>query len=130
MSVLEILVIAILSTCFTYYININLNRGGVIASAIVTLSSGIILPYLFPVNGTLFATVATSGSYAAMVSIDIFPKFKDMIFIGTFVGIIFILTQDVFVGVGGRLGSIAAISGFTWLGIRNLGSRLVDKYTI
>lgn len=122
--IIEIIIVAILATCITYFININLNQGGVMASAIVTLLSGIILPYLFPDKGALLATVAASGSYGAMVSIDIFPKLVDMVFVGVFVGIIFLLTQDVFIGVGGKLGSIAAISGFTWLGIRNIGHRI------
>lgn len=124
--IIEIIIIAILATCITYFININLNQGGVMASAIVTLLSGIILPYLFPDNGSLLATVAASGSYGAMVSIDIFPKLMDMVFIGIFIGVIFLLTQDVFIGVGGKLGSIAAISGFTWLGIRNIGTKFIS----
>ncbi len=118
MMIFMIIITAILATCLTYFICFNLDKGPVLASAVVTLASGILLPYLFSDGGAVLAGVATCGSYAAMVSKSKFPELKDMIFVGIICGTVFALTQDVFVGVGGRLGSIAAISGFTWLGLR------------
>lgn len=123
MALITILV-SVLSTCITFFINVNLKRGPVFASAIVTLTSGILLPYFFPEVGKSLAIMATCGSYAAMVSIEKFPKMKDMIFVGIICGIVYILAKDVFIGVGGRLGAMAAISGFTWLGIKNIKSKI------
>ena len=115
-----IIIIAVIATCLTYFICFNLDKGPVLASAIVTLVSGILLPYLFSDGGTLLAGVATCGSYAAMVSKTKFPRLTDMVFVGIICGTLFALTQNVFVGVGGRLGSIAAISGLTWIGMRKI----------
>lgn len=124
--IFKIIIIAVLATCLTYFITFYLKRGPVLASAIVTLASGIILPYVFPEDGVLLATVATAGSYAAMVSREKFPRLLDMVFVGIICGTVFALTQDVFVGVGGRLGSIAAISCFTWLGVKEFRKRTTN----
>lgn len=119
-----IILVAALATSLTYLIIHKLKKGPVIASAVVTLLSGILLPSLLPEEGMLLATVATAGSYAAMVSKEKFPRLVDMIFVGVLCGIVFILTQEVFVGVGGRLGSIAAISCFSWLGLKRIKDRV------
>ena len=121
---LNIIIVSVLASCITYFININLKKGGVMASAIVTLFSGIVLPYIFPNIGLTLATVATTSSYAAMVSKEKFPKITDMVFVGVIVSVVFVLFQDVFVGVGGRLGTMAAISGFTWLGIKKISNKI------
>lgn len=120
MMTFMIIITAIMATCLTYFICFNLDKGPVLASAIVTLISGLLLPYFFSTGGSLLAGVATCGSYAAMVSKAKFPRLTDMIFVGIICGTVFALTQDVFIGVGGKLGSIAAISGFTWLGIKRV----------
>lgn len=122
-----ILLVGVLSTCITYFISIHLKRGPILASAIVTLASGISFPYIFKDGGLLLAIVATTGSYAAMVTRDKFPHLSDMVFVGLLCGILFLLTQDVFLGVGGRLGSIGAISGLTWLGFNKLKNKLNHK---
>lgn len=120
-----ILLVAVLATSVTYTIIYKLKKGTVLASALVTLTSGIVFPYIFPEKGILLATVATAGSYAAMVSREKFPRLLDMVFVGIICGLVFILTQEVFVGVGGRLGSIAAISCFTWLGIKKIKDKVL-----
>lgn len=126
MSLITVIV-SVLATYTTYYINFNLKRGPVFASAIVTLTSGILLPYFLPEVGKSLAIMATCGSYAAMVSVEKFPKIKDMFFVGIICGVVFILASDVLLGVGGRLGAIAAISGFTWLGIKNIKNKILYK---
>ena len=123
MTIMVILV-AVLATSLTYLIIHKLKKGPVIASAVVTLISGLLFPNLLAEEGMLLATVATAGSYAAMVSKEKFPRLVDMIFVGVFCGVIFLLTQEVFVGVGGRLGSIAAISCFSWLGLKKIKDRV------
>lgn len=122
---INIIIVSVLASCITYYISINLKKGIVMASAIVTLFSAIILPYIFPNVGVTLATVATTSSYAAMVSKEKFPQIRDMLFVGVIVGILFILFQDVFVGVGGKLGSMAAIAGFAWLGIKKASRKYI-----
>lgn len=118
---LIIIISAVAATVLTYYISLNLKRGTVFASGLVTLVAGI----LFQSGLYEIGVVAACGSYAAMVSKEKFPNISDMIYVGILCGIIFLLTQSVFVGVGGRLGSIAAISGFAWLGIKNIKKRAI-----
>jgi ABC-type polysaccharide/polyol phosphate export permease len=117
------MIVAIFSACLTYFLSLHLKKGPTLASAIVTLSSGLLLPYFFTEGATL-ALVATTASYAAMVSEAKFPKLIEMVGVGAICGLVFSLTHDVFVGVGGRLGSIAAISGLSWLGLK----QIIDKF--
>lgn len=125
MAVLTI-VVAIFATCITYYISINLNKGAVFASSIITITAGIIFPYILPEGGGTLAAVAACGSYAGMVSKEKFPSMMDMVFVGLICGSVFILASNAYVGVGGRLGTMAAISGFTWLGIKKINENRIN----
>ncbi|MGO1470068.1 MAG: hypothetical protein ACTHW2_08610 [Tissierella sp.] len=119
----RILIVAVTAACITYYLSIHLKKGPVLASAIVTLLSGLLLPAIFE-DGSTLAIVATTVSYAAMVSTDKFPKIYEMIVVGIISGIIFILAEGVFIGVGGKLGSIAAISGLSWFGFKEIFKKI------
>ncbi len=120
MEVLIILIISILAGITTYIISIKLNKGAVLASALVTLASGIILPYFFPkIGGTLTAAAACS-SYAGMISEKNAPKLWDMLIISLLTGTLFITASSAYIGIGGRLGTIAALSCFNWLGIKKI----------
>lgn len=119
---LMIVLIGIIAAYITYYISIELKKGAVFASAIVTLTAGLLLPRIF-VDGAILAAVAACSSYAGMVSKDKFKSSKDMIFVGLICSLIFIVTLDAYVGVGGRLGTIAAIAGFSFLGMKGYLNR-------
>ena len=88
-----------------------------------------LLPHFF-IEGDTLALAATTASYAAMVSTIKFPKLIEMVAIGCICGIVFNLTQDVFVGVGGRLGSIAAIAGFSWFGLKQIIEKFMGKISL
>ena len=49
-----------------------------------------------------------------------------MVFVGLICGSVFILASNAYVGVGGRLGTMAAISGFTWLGIKKINENRIN----
>lgn len=102
----------------TYYINHFTNKGPVFASGIVTLAAGLILPRLFPGNGTVFALAATSASYAGMAARARIRGFVDMTICSVLVAALFILTTNAFVGIGGKLGTIAAIAVLITWGVR------------
>lgn len=118
-----IILTAVLAGISTYFIANKLNKGDVFASATVTLISGIIFPFFFPEVGTTLMAVAACASYAGMVSIRNAPSIKEMIIISVIAGIIFILSSKAYVGVGGRLGTIAAISCLTLLGAKAIINR-------
>ena len=108
----RIILVAIIAACTTYYLSVYLKKGPVFAS-------GLLFPNIFE-DGNTLAIVATTVSYAAMVSTDKFPKIYEMIAVGIIAGTVFILAENVFVGVGGKLGSIAAISGLAWFGLKKI----------
>lgn len=113
-----ILIVSVVAAIASYYINIIIKKGAVFGSAIVVLISGIIFPHLIPEIGTKLAVAAATGSYAGMCSTDKFPKLLEMIPVGLITGAIFNGVPLSYDGVGGRLGTIAAISCLTWMGIK------------
>lgn len=127
MNTLWILFAGVIGSVSAYWISIHLNKGAVMGSAIVTLLSGIIFPYIHPEIGKTLALVATAGSYAGMISKKNIPHILEMVAIGIIVGIVSILATTTYVGVGGKLGTMAAISCFIWMGIKKLFNATVNK---
>ena len=115
-----ILIISIAAGMATYIVANILKRGAVIASAIITLVSGLMLPYFFPLMGDVLATAAACSSYAGMISIENALNLLEMAVISLMTGILFIAARSAYIGIGGRLGTIAAISCFTWLGFKKV----------
>ena len=118
MGSILILIVSIIAGVLTYVIANILKKGGVLASAIVTLVSGIIFPHLFPEIGDKLMLVAACSSYAGMISVKKVAKLWEMLIISIIVGSLFMITISAYVGVGGRLGTIAAISCITWIGLK------------
>ena len=117
-----IIVVAIIAGIVTYAIANILNKGAVFASAVVTLISGIIFPYFFPIMGNTLMVVAACASYAGMVAVKNVPKLWEMIMVSTIAGTLFIITSTTYAGVGGRLGTIAALSCLAWIGFKRVFS--------
>ncbi len=124
MEYIAIVLVSMLAGVATYYVSIKLNKGAVFGSAVVTLISGILFPNLIPAIGPRLALVATCASYAGMVGIKNAPKISEMAAIGLINGIIFIATLSAYPGVGGRLGTVAAISCFAWIGLKKVYSNI------
>lgn len=115
-----ILIISIVSGMATYIVSHILNKGAVIASAIITLVSGLMLPYFFPLTGSVLATAAACSSYAGMISLENALNLLEMAVISLLTGILFIAARNAYPGIGGRLGTIAAIACFAWLGFKKV----------
>lgn len=120
MENLIILMVAILAGISTYSISNNLNKGGVFGSAVVTLICGIVFPYFFPELGSTLMVVAACASYAGMVSIKNVSNIWEMSIVSLITGALFVISNSAYQGVGGRLGTIAALSCFTWIGIKRV----------
>lgn len=120
MEEIIILIISVIAGMATYIASNILKRGAVIASAIITLISGIILPYFSPVIGSAAVTAAACSSYAGMISVENALNLREMAVISLMTGILFIAANSAYVGIGGRLGTIAAISCFAWLGFKKV----------
>lgn len=115
-----ILAIMIVAGIATYTVSIVLKKGAVIASAVVTLASGMLIPYFFPTMGPLLTTAAACASYAGMISVENALNLFEMAIISLMTGILFIAANSAYPGIGGRLGTIAAISCFAWLGFKKV----------
>lgn len=115
-----ILIISVAAGMATYIVSHILKRGAVIASAIITLVSGLMLPYFFPLMGSVLATAAACSSYAGMISLENALNLLEMAVISLMTGILFIAARSGYIGIGGRLGTIAAVSCFAWLGFKKV----------
>lgn len=120
MEEIIILIISMVAGMGTYIVSNILKRGGVIASAIITLVSGLMLPYFFPSIGTLLSMAAACSSYAGMISVENALNVIEMGIISLMTGILFIAASSAYIGIGGRLGTIAAISCFAWIGFKKV----------
>lgn len=120
MEEVTILIISMIAGIATYVVSHILKRGAVIASAIVTLVAGLVLPYFFPLIGSTLAVAATCASYAGMISLENALNLLEMAMISLITGILFIAAINAYPGIGGRLGTIAAISCFAWLGFKKV----------
>lgn len=117
---IQVLAVSVIAGLATYFVNNRIKRGAVIASLIITLAAGLILPHFFPTTGQLLATAAACASYAGMISVENALNLLEMAVISLMTGILFIAATGAYVGIGGRLGTIAAISCFAWLGFKKI----------
>lgn len=120
MQEILILITAVIAGMATYIVSNFLKRGAVIGSAIITLVSGLMLPYFFPDAGQQLAVAAACASYAGMISIENALNLFEMAIISLMTGILFIAASSAYPGIGGRLGAMAAISCFAWLGFKKV----------
>nr|WP_300001934.1 hypothetical protein [Tissierella sp.] len=127
MEEIYILIISIVAGVATYIVSHILERGAVIASAIITLVAGLMLPHFFPVIGGTLAVAAACSSYAGMISLENALNLLEMAVISLMTGILFIAARTAYPGIGGRLGTIAAISCFAWLGFKKVFVGLDQK---
>ncbi|SET11269.1 hypothetical protein [Anaerobranca gottschalkii] len=102
---LQIVLTAILAIIMTYYLSITLGLGPVVASGIVGLSVALFLP-------TDLSIVAYTAAFAGMSSAAVLQTYPMAVLAGVLVGIIFIITQPLYQGFGGKLGTIAACAVF------------------
>lgn len=92
-----------------YWLRQNTKLSIVEVSAWLTLGAGLILPRLFN-DGWLFALICTAISYAVMSSADRISNYWEILIISGLCTLVVFLGQNVLVGVGGRLGTFAALS--------------------
>ncbi|HHT50184.1 MAG TPA: hypothetical protein GXZ78_01770 [Eubacteriaceae bacterium] len=123
MDNIAILIAGIIGSVGSYWISLYLNKGATMGAALMTLLSGLVfpnLPFIEPALGATLAVVSTTGAYAGMISKKNVPNIVEMVVIGVFVGTISILAMTTYSGVGGKLGTMAAISCLAWLGIKKV----------
>jgi hypothetical protein len=122
-----VILIALIAAPLTYYFNRHRENGPVLASSVVGLAAGLILPTLFPLNGNTFAVVAICASFTGMTSTERCPNFWHMSAAGLFTGIIFVFSAPLLGGAGGKLGTIAFGSVLSACGYSRIGKWIKNR---
>jgi len=103
---LFLIVSAALGAVFTYVLQKNFGMSAVISSSLVGLVGGLIG---LIVPNKLFGPVVFCGTFVGMSAPSLF-SLSFVVAAGILSGIIFQATTNVFVGFGGKLGSIAFLA--------------------
>lgn len=118
LSLLIALVLGVSWGLTSYLLRERTGLSAVTISAGLTLVAGLVLPFIFT-EGTLFALCCTAVSYASMSNQKRIANWQGTIVVSLFCTGFVYFGQNVLVGVGGRLGSMAALAVLVWLVIQN-----------
>ncbi len=107
----------------TSLITVRLGHGPVVGSAVVGLVAGVVC---LPVGtaGDTIAAVAFCGSFVGMATPERIPGLGAMLFAGATSGAVFVETVPYFVGLGGKLGTIAFVACLVTAGVHSFGRAL------
>jgi hypothetical protein len=123
---LIIVIFSVLAALLTWALGNLLGLGAVVASALVGLAGGLILPRIFPADGALLAVAVFCASFTGMSSSERFSAVMMMI-AGLLTGIIFVLSLTVFGGAGGKLGMTAFSASLATLGYQQMAKHFYQK---
>lgn len=115
---LSLFVYFIVALYLTYFINKYTKSGIVLASSVVGLSAGIVLPMVYgPAVGLAFSGAAFAGSFVGMSVVERFEREEFMIISALIGATIYEFTMINFAGLGGRMGSTALTSIVATMGL-------------
>ncbi len=123
---LRIIIISILAALVTWAMSNHLGLGAVIASALVGLAGGVVLPLVSADHGGLLAVAVFCASFTGMASSERFSAVM-MMFAGLLTGIIFVLSLTVFGGAGGKLGMTAFSASLATLGYQQMAIHFLKR---
>ncbi len=116
---LIIIGLSIIAALVTWELNVKYCLGGVRASSLVSLVSGLII-YLLKLE-PFYGVAIMGASFAAMSTEYVIPKRFWMLVCGFIYSLVFInLPSDLFAGFGGKLGTTACLSVVMTLGVIKL----------
>lgn len=98
---------SVIAAVVTYLVNVKLGKGAVVASALVSLAGGLVLPAAFQATGAALATVCMCASFAGMSSKARISNEGLMAIAGVLVGLVFVYGSPYLGGAGGKLGTTA-----------------------
>jgi len=128
MTIFYIIFFSVFITPLTYYLNISRQHGPVMASAIIGLLGGLLLPIILPESGEFLAVVVICASFIGMTLQSRCISFWKMATAGLVMGIVIIYATPLLGGAGGKLGSIALIAILAICGYHSLFKRLLHKH--
>lgn len=110
-----VIVISLAAGFLTWVLHHRLQRGPVLASAVVTLTAGLILPGLHE-QGVELVPIAACASYVSMSATIRLRNVWETLAALVIAALIYVFAAEIYVGIGGKLGTIAAISVMTVCG--------------
>lgn len=120
---IPLLIYSIVAVGLTYYLNNTRKHGAVLASSVVGLAAGVLLPALHGDLGKTLAVMAICASFAGMSNTKRFPSIVPMLFVGLVAGLVYMFSSPFIGGTGGKLGTIAFASGLSVRGLMDLVQR-------
>lgn len=84
--------------------------GPVVASALVGVVAGVVLPVVVADGGGRLAAVAFCASFVGMSSRERLGSARSVAFAGAVCGVVFVVVAPAFAGAGGKLGTTAFVS--------------------
>ena len=118
-----LLITSVVAALVTYYLNNNRKQGPVLASAVVGLVAGVLLPVLHKDAGGVLAVMAICASFAGMSNTKRMPSWIPMAFVGLSAGLVYMFANPFIGGTGGKLGTIAFGSNMAVRGLMDLLGR-------
>lgn len=125
--IILIFIFSVITTPLTYYLNIKRNQGPVMASSVIGLLAGILLPRFFAENGTFYAIVVICASFIGMTVKPICSTFWQISLSGVIMAIVFVYATPLLNGAGGKLGAIAFIAVLSICGFRKLAEVIISE---
>lgn len=119
--------LSILAAIVTFLLNTRGKLGPVIASALVGLLGGVLLPLLTQELAHVYAVIIIGASFIGMSSHARFNTVFPIAFAGVLYGLIFIYNAPYFGGAGGKLGTIALTSVLSIKGFILIKDKLNKK---
>ncbi|MBW3015932.1 hypothetical protein KY330_05920 [Candidatus Woesearchaeota archaeon] len=96
---------SVMGAVVTYYISVNLGYGPVIGAGVVGVLGALICKGIGCLSG--LGAPVYMGAFVGMSSALVLPGFALVALAGLIAGILFVSTHDVYIGLGGKLGTMA-----------------------
>jgi len=118
-----LVITSVVAAVVTYYLNNNRKQGPVLASAVVGLIAGVLLPKLPGLAegvGSTLGVMAICASFAGMSNTKRMPSWIPMAFVGLAASLVYMFANPFIGGTGGKLGTIAFGSNMAIRGLMDL----------
>ena len=120
-----LVITGVVAAVVTYYLNNNRKQGPVLASAVVGLIAGVLLPVLHKDAGAAMAVVAICASFAGMSNTKRMPSWIPMAFVGLSAALVYMFASPFIGGTGGKLGTMAFGSTMAVRGLMDLAAKFM-----
>lgn len=116
----ETVLVAALAAVVTVVLRRRFGFGAVVGSALVGVAAGLAFPLVGIAGSGTLAAVAYCASFVGMSATDRLTDLRQFALAGAVAGVVYLAVTSVFVGAGGKLGTIAFVSSLSIAG----GARL------